>query len=268
MAEHRLTAPTSRWFSHFFLLRELVRRDFAGRYAGSRLGFLWSFAQPAWQLLLFSFVFSTVLRVTPVGAHTDRFWIFLFCGLLPWIGVQEGIMRGSTAITDNANLVKKLRFPSEILVLTVTLTAFVHQCIAGTVFLGVLAAVGELSWATLPWLLPAVVLQLALTFGLSLLLAALQVFLRDLAQVLGMALAAWFYLTPIVYPVAAVPLPYRRWIELNPLTGLVELYRRALLGGGGESIPGVPVLAVTALLLLVTGAAVFRRLRANFADEI
>lgn len=254
--------------SRLFLLRELVRRDFASRYAGSWLGFLWSFVQPAWQLLLFSFVFSTVLRVAPTGAHTDRFWIFLFCGLLPWIGIQEGLMRGSTAVTDNANVVKKLRVPSEILVVTVTVTALMHQAIAAAVFLVLLAGLRELSWATLPLLIPALVFQLALTLGLGMLLAALQVFFRDLAQLLGMGLAAWFYLTPIVYPVAAVPFPYRRWIQLNPLTGLVELYRGALLGGGEATAASIALLAAVAFALLGAGWVVFRRLRPAFVDEI
>src|SRR5215467_11379246 len=102
---------------YFFLLRELVKRDFQGRYAGSVLGFVWSFVQPLWMLLLFTFVFSTVMQVRLVGTRTQHFSVFLFSGLLPWLAVQEGVMRSSTAVTDNASLVKKLRFPAEILIL-------------------------------------------------------------------------------------------------------------------------------------------------------
>jgi homopolymeric O-antigen transport system permease protein len=255
--------------TRLFLLRELVKRDFQSRYAGSWLGVLWPFVQPAWQLLLFSFVFSTVLRISPTGAHTDRFWVFLFSGLLPWLGVQEGLTRGSTAITENANFVKKLQFPSEIIVCAAVITAFVHQLIAGTVFLALLIALRELSWRTLPWLLLAALLQLELTFGLALLLAALQVYFRDLAQIVGMVLAGWFYLTPIVYPLAIVPPSFRRWIELNPLTGLVELYRRALLGGDGTATGAqLAALAIFATALLAGGWWIFHRLRQGFADEL
>jgi hypothetical protein len=130
---------------HLFLLRELVKRDFKGRYAGSVLGFFWSFVQPLWLLLLFSFVFATVMRISPVGERTDNFGVFLFCGLLPWMAIHEAVLRGSTAITDNAELVKKLRFPSQILVLAVALAAFLHELIALAVFVVVLAALGELS---------------------------------------------------------------------------------------------------------------------------
>jgi lipopolysaccharide transport system permease protein len=255
------------FFAHLFLLRELVRRDFQGRYAGSLLGFLWSFVQPLWQLLLFSFVFSTVMRVSPAGERTERFWVFLFCGLLPWMAVHEGVLRGTAAITDNANLVKKLRFPAEILVATAVVAALLHEAIAALVFVGTLVAVGELSTTGLGWLLVALPLQLALTLGLGLLLAAVQVFFRDTAQVLGMVLTGWFYFTPIVYPLALVPERLQPWLALNPLTGLVTLYRAAFLGG---PIPGrgVIALAITALLLLGAGWALFRRLRGGFADEL
>jgi lipopolysaccharide transport system permease protein len=253
---------------HFFLLRELVRRDFQGRYAGSLLGFVWSFVQPLWMLLLFTFVFSTVMKISVTGSRTSHFAIFLFCGLLPWMALQEGVLRASTAITDNASLVKKLRFPAEILVLAVVLAALLHEAIAVLIFLGVLAGVGELSWGGLPLLLVAVPLQLALTLGLGLLLGSLHVFFRDTAQVIGMVFTGWFYLTPIVYPASLVPPRFRAWIELNPLTSLVELYRQAFLGGRPAIVPGTGALALAAGVLLCAGFLLFGRLKAAFVDEI
>jgi ABC-type polysaccharide/polyol phosphate export permease len=253
---------------YLFLLRELVKRDFQGRYAGSLLGFVWSMVQPLWLLLLFTFVFSTVMKTTPLGVRTGHFGVFLFSGLLPWLAVQEGVLRASTAITDNASLVKKLRFPSEILVLAVVLAALLHEAIAALVFLVVLAWVGELSWAGLPLLLLAVPLQIALTLGLGLLLSPVHVFFRDTAQLIGMVLTAWFYLTPIVYPLALVPDGFRRWLALNPLTPLVGLYRQAFLGGGLEGVPGTGFLALAAAVLLSAGFWLFARLKPTFADEI
>jgi ABC-type polysaccharide/polyol phosphate export permease len=255
-------------FARSFLLRELVRRDFQGRYAGSLLGFVWSFVQPLWQLLLFSFVFSVVLRVSPVGERTERFWVFLFCGLLPWLAVQEGLQRGATAVTENANLVKKLRFPAEVLVASVTVGALLHEAIAAAVFLAVLALVGELALGGLPWLLLALPLQVALTWGLGLALAAVNVVFRDTAQIVGMALAAWFYLTPIVYPLALVPPAFQPWIKANPLTGLVELYRAALLGERPPDAAALAVLAASALVALAAGLWVFRGLAPAFPDEL
>jgi ABC-type polysaccharide/polyol phosphate export permease len=255
-------------FARTFLLRELVRRDFRGRYAGSLLGFAWSFVQPLWQLFLFSFVFSTVLKVSPVGERTDRFWVFLLAGLLPWLAIQEGVLRGATAVTDNANLVKKLRFPAEVLVLSAVIGALLHEAIAAAVFLAVLASLGELTPAGLPWLLVAVPLQLALTCGLALLLAGINVFFRDAAQILGMALTGWFYLTPIVFPEALVPARLQGFVVANPLTGLVRLYRAALIGGEPPGAVALTVVAVSAVVLLGAGLWVFRRLQPGFVDEI
>jgi lipopolysaccharide transport system permease protein len=252
----------------FFLLSELVRRDFQARYAGSALGFVWSFAQPLWQLLLFTFVFSVILRVPLIGQRTDSFALFLFCGLLPFMAVSEGVTRAATAITDNATLVKKLRFPVALLVVTVIATALLHEGIALALFLAVLAVLGEGSPASLGWLAVALPLQVALTVGLGLLLAALHVFLRDIAQALGLVFSAWFYLTPIVYPLSRVPEPIRGWIELNPLTALVDLYRSALLGGMPAATRGIPALVVTATLIFALGLVTFRRLRPSFADEL
>jgi lipopolysaccharide transport system permease protein len=255
---------------HLFLLRELVKRDFQGRYAGSMLGFAWSFVQPLWLLLLFTFVFSTVLkiRVVDAGNPGGHFAAFLFSGLLPWIAIQEGVLRSSTSITDNSVLVKKLRFPAEILVVGVVLAALLHEAIAAVVFLVVLAAIGDLAWGGLPMLLLALPLQILFTLGLGLLLSAVQVFFRDTAQLLTMLFAGWFYLTPIVYSLASVPARLRPWIELNPLTPLVELYRQAFLRGHLALVPGTGALAVSAAVLLFAGFWLFRRLKVAFVDEI
>lgn len=253
---------------HLFLLKELVKRDFQGRYAGSALGFFWSFVHPLWLLVLYSFVFGAVLEVAPGGqARTESFALFLFAGLLPWTAIHEGILRGTTAITDNSQLVKKLAFPSELLVVAVVAAALLHEAIALAVFAVVLAAMGHLAPASLGWLLLAVPIQAALTLGIGLLLASVNVFFRDVAQVLGLLLNGWFFLTPIVYPLEWVPAAIRPVIEANPLTALVAVYRRALIGGEVRGDLLLVLIAVSALVL-AGGLWMFRRLRATFVDEI
>lgn len=252
----------------WFLLRELVRRDFQGRYAGSVLGFVWSFVQPLFLLGLYYFVFATVLKIPLYGERTENFALFLFAGLLPWMAFQEGVSRGTTAVTDNAVLVKKLTFPSEILVLAVALAALLHEGIAAVVFLVAVALLGQLDPVSLPWLAVALPLQMALTLGLGFLLASLNVLFRDISQILGMMLMAWFFLTPIVYPMTLVPEWLQPWIAANPITVLVSLYRLAFFGG-----EPVPVWQLGGLGLLSAGAcfgglALFRRLKPTFVDEI
>jgi lipopolysaccharide transport system permease protein len=251
-----------------FLLRELVARDLRGRYAGSLLGFLWAFVHPLWQLALFSFVFAYVLRVPLVGERTASFPLFLFAGLLPWLGVQEGVQRATTVVAENANLVKKLRFPSQLLVLAVVLGSFAHQSVALGVFALLQGVRGALAWGSLPWLALAIAAQLALAFGLGLAASAAQVYFRDVAQIVGIALSAWFYVTPIVYPIGVVPEPLRELLLYNPLAVVVGLYRTALLGSAPPPVVPLLALAGVAAGALAGGLAVFRRLRPGFADEL
>ncbi len=254
--------------NHIFLLKELVQRDFQGRYAGSLLGFLWPFVLPLWQLLLFSFVFSTVLKIPLTGERTDSFALFLFCGLLPWMAINEAITRSATAITDNANLVKNVNFQPEILLVSITLGALLQEGVALAVLLVVLTALGKLSLASLPILAIALPLQIALTLGLGMLMCCIHTLFRDTVQLLTMGMMGWFYLTPVVYPRGLVPPRFQDWIQWNPLTTLVDLYRHALLAGDGDQFRGIGQLAVVALGLLLAGGWLFRRLKHSFADEV
>lgn len=258
--------------NQYFLLKELVQRDFQSRYAGSLLGFLWPFLQPLWQLVLFSFVFSTVLKLPLTGERTESFALFLFCGLLPWMAINEGITRSTTAITDNANLVKNVNFQPEVLVVSIALGALLQEGVALAVFLVILAVLGKLSFGTLPLLAIALPLQIALTLGLGMLLCCVHTLFRDTAQLLALGMMGWFYLTPIVYPRSLIPPRYQDWIQWNPLTILVDLYRQALLGGEAVAwttlAQGVAQLAAVALALLLAGGWLFRRLKRGFADEV
>lgn len=254
--------------SRYFLLKELVRRDLQSRYVGSVLGFFWSFAQPLWQLVLFTLVFSVFLSFRLKGEVTENFGIFLFAGLLPWMAIQEGVSRGATAIVDNGSIVKKARLPLEVLILSPMTGALVHQAIAGLLFVVILIATGDLAWQGMPLLLLALPLQLALTLGLGLLLSAAHTFFRDTAQLLNMFMQGWFYFTPIVYPISMVGGRARTALEWNPLTPLVAIYRQALLGGELIWIEGTWRLAGFSVVLLVLGMWTFGRTKKLFVDEV
>lgn len=253
---------------HLYLLRELVRRDLTSRYRGSLLGFLWAFLHPVWQLVLYSVVFSLFLRIPLVGEKTQSFPAFLFAGLVPWLAFAEGVTRATTSILEHAALVKKLRFPSELLVLSTVLSTFCHQLVALAVFAAWQGFCGALAWERSIWLLVGLIAALALSIGCGLIGAALQVFFRDVAQAVGIVLGAWFYLTPIVYPPALLPEPLRPWLEANPAATIVALFRTTLLGNDppqGGALLGLIVVAAAALGL---GLLVFARLRSKFADEL
>lgn len=251
-----------------FLLRELVLRDLKVRYAGSLFGFLWAFVNPLWQLGLYSIVFSAILRMPLIGEGTQSYSAFLFAGLLPWMAFSEGLQRGTLAIVENAHLVKKLRFPSEILVLAVTISALVHAAIAFGVFFTLRLTVGGLAWGQMPLFVAGFVFQIAVTLGFALLLAAAYVYMRDIVHGLGLVLSALFYLTPIVYPVALVPERFRWAVEANPLSTVVSLYRAFLLGSQPPSTAALVTLATLATVILLVGGLSFRRLAGGFSDEL
>lgn len=251
-----------------YLLRELVRRDLTSRYRGSLLGFLWAFVHPLWQLALYTLVFSWILRIPLSGEGTASFPAFLFAGLLPWLGFSEGLMRSATAVVDQGNLVRKHRFPSELLVVSVALSAVCHQLAALALFAVWQGFCGGLQPAQSVWLVPGLIVQFAITLGLGWATASAQVFFRDVAQIAGVALSAGFYLTPIVYPLSLVPEAMRSWVLFNPLATVVAAFRAALVGGRPPTSGAWLTAAIVATLVAVAGWSLFRRLRSSFADEL
>jgi lipopolysaccharide transport system permease protein len=253
---------------HGFLLKELVRRDLQSRYRGSLFGFLWAFVHPLWQLALLWVVFSVILRVPLTGERTASFPVFLFSGLVPWLGFAESLLRSATVVVEHSGLVRKLRFPSELLVVSSVASALVHQFVALGIFAVWQGVAGEPAWARLPWLLFGLAAQIGLALGIGWAASAMQVFFRDVAQALGIVLQAWFYLTPIVYPLSLIPERLRPWMALNPMATVVQSFRTVLLGGPPPTAGAAAALAGTALVTLALGWALFRRLRPAFADEL
>ena len=189
----RKMSPQARSLSSkAFLLKEMVVRDVRARYSGSSLGLLWAFALPVLWMVLYTVVFSLVLRV-PVEAGFSSFPEFLLPALLPWMAVQEGISRSASSLVDNASMVKKTVFPVETLVLSVVLAAVVNELVALAVFAVYVAALGHLQPVWLLLLIPAVLLQTLLAFGIGCIAATMTAFLRDTVHAIGIVLTVLFY---------------------------------------------------------------------------
>ena len=251
--------------SKVFLLKEMVVRDVRARYAGSGLGIVWAFALPILWMLLYTGVFSLVLKV-PVEAGFASFPEFLMAALLPWMAVSEGISRSATCLIDNAAMVKKTVFPLELLVLSVVFAAVVNEVIALAIYAVYVALIGHLS---LPWLLllvPALAFQILLTFGLGCIAAAATAFLRDAAHAVNIVLTVGFYATPIVYPVSLVPPRLSPLFEANPMAHLVELFRRAFTLHASPSPSSLAYLATICIAAAGLGGLLFSRTRPHFAD--
>ena len=250
-----------------FLLKEMVARDIRARYAGSALGLLWAFLHPILWMVLYTAVFSVVLRV-PVERGFSTFPEFLMAGLLPWMAINEGIARSSSALTDNAVVVKKAVFPLETLVLSVVLAAVVNQLVAFFVFAVYVFFLGHFSAAWILLLLPALMLQILLTYGIGCFAATITAFVRDAGQAIGILLTVVFFATPIVYPTSLVPERYRQFIEANPIAHLVAWYRSAFTLHTAPDPASILYLAAFSSLAAFGGASLFARARPHFADLI
>lgn len=251
------------------LIWALARRELGARYRGSLLGLVWPLVTPLVMIAIYTFIFAEFFGVR-FGRSISPwdYALYLFCGLLPWMMFQESVQLSVNTIVAHSNLVKKVVFPIETLPVAQTLTGVAHQ-LFGTVALliAVLAIRGQLH-ITLVWLPLLLMLQSIMVLGAAWFVAATGVFLRDTAQVIGLVLTTWMYLTPIIYPEAIVPERYRGLINLNPWSGLIRSYRRIMLEGVAPLGMDLAYFAVFALVCFVCGYWWFARTRKDFADVV
>ncbi|PLZ34374.1 ABC transporter permease [Fischerella thermalis WC442] len=261
------------WWAKFDLLRALVRRDLEARYKGSILGNLWPLLNQLSQLLIYTYVFSIVLKVKlslkGVPENNFTFGLWLFAGLLPWIAFSSGLIQAANSVVAQPNLVKKVVFPLALLPLVPTLSTFIESSfglMALIFFVAVSTHTLHLTLALLPliWLT-----QLLLTAGLGYFMAGLTVFLRDIPQTLGVILNIWLYLTPILYPAKAIPEEWRNLVFwLNPMTAIAEVYRDLVLVGEVKHWGEWGVTTVISAIVFCIGFSVYKRLRPAFADVL
>ena len=256
-------------YKHRALIKNFVKRDLLARYKGSAMGVLWSVVHPFVMLLLYTMVFSTILRVRVGPAEgTSIFAIYVFCGMLPWNAFQEGMSRSAGVILEHANLIKRTIFPAEVLPVYVVASGLVNELIGlGILMAAVLLTAKTLSPAII-WLPVILLLQGAFTLGLAWIMAALNVFLRDVGQILGMVLTFWMFLTPIFYPASLVPRSLEWILVVNPMVWLVEAYRSVILRGESPSLGTFLALAICSAAAFVGGRLLFQRLQGAFADVI
>lgn len=262
-----------RWWAKLDLLRSLVQRDLESRYKGSVLGNFWPLLNQLAQLLIYTYVFSVVLRVKvnlrDLPDNNLTFGLWLFAGLLPWTAFIGGLLPAASSVISQQNLVKKVVFPLALLPLVPICSAFVESSLGLMVLILLVAIMTQSVYATL-WLLPLVwIPQLLLTAGLGYLAAGLTVFLRDVPQTMGLLLNVWFYATPIIYPASMIPERWRGWIFwLNPMTAIAEVYRDLVLVGQVRHWGELAVATAVSLVIFYLGLKVYQRLRPAFADVL
>jgi ABC-type polysaccharide/polyol phosphate export permease len=255
------------------LIFQLVKRDFQQRYVGSVAGWLWGLIHPLVLLGIYTFIFSWCLKSTlGAGEVTQSYPLWLFSGMLPWLLFSETVQRSSGSLVEQANLITKTMFPSEIVPVSIFLSSLVSHLMAVGLFV-VVVAIREQHLSPAIVLLPfGMVLLGLLGVGIGWVAASLQVYLRDTAQVVTVVMTLWFWITPImITEVTFRKAPFPRGVELvlaaNPLVYIVRVYRGMLLG---SAIPwgDLGFAAAFAVGAFVLGGLFFRHMKRGFADVL
>ena len=253
------------------LLLDLAWRDLRSRYKGSVLGFAWHFVIPLSQLVVFWILFGVLFGVRPRTESGEQpYTIFLFVGLLPWTFFTNAVTAGAASIVANAGIVKKVRLPLSLLPASAVLSAAVNFLLTLVVLAVVLAVFGPRHPDGVIYLPALVLVQLAMSLGLAYLLAALNVFFRDVQHILAVLLMAWYFLTPILFPVSIVAdrPDQQALLYLNPMTAVIVGYQRALLDGLPPEWGALLWSAAFALGALAAGLLYFDRAKDDFEGAL
>lgn len=251
-------------YANLHLLRELIKRDFNARFTGSAFGVTWAVLQPLSFVVLYWFVFTFMIPGGRAGGSGDSYIYFLIAGLIPWLGLNEGLIRSTTVIVENAPIVRRLPLKGELLVIVPNASALIFECVGLVIFLAFM--IGRGGSVRFLWLLPvALMLQFALQLGIGFVLAASYVFFRDLTQAIGFVLSIVFYLSPILYPVGG---RFEKFFFWNPLTALLGLFRSALLAAPLPDGASIVFLLVAVSAVFIMGLLFFRRAQPTLVDLI
>ena len=241
----------------------LVRREIRGRYKGSILGFFWTFLNPLLQFIVYAVVFSTIMRM-----DIDQFYIYLFVAFVPWFFVATSIPQGAVCIHTQSNLIQKIYFPRMVLPISTVISAFVNMILSEIVVFIVLIISGfGMSYHIIA--LPVVwFIQFLLVLGIVLIVSSLTVYIRDLAHILDIIVMIWFYATPIVYPPEMLPQSFVWLIQMNPMYGIIDSYRKILYYKCWPDFSTMVLACVLGIITILLGGIIFQRLQRGFAEEL
>lgn len=254
------------------LIMQMAKREVAGRYKGSAMGLAWSFFNPIFMLVVYTFVFSEIFKSRWGGIGGDgsktEYAVVLFVGLIMLNLFSEVVTRAPNLILANVNYVKKVVFPIEILPVVVMSAALFHSMISLVVLLAAFTLFnGYLHWTVI--FLPCVLLPLVvLTTGIGWMLASLGVFLRDVGQSVVIVVSVLTFLSPVFYPVTAVPERFRPFMLANPLTFIIEQAREVLIFGHAPDWLGLGLYSLAAAAIAWAGYVWFQKTRKGFADVL
>lgn len=242
----------------------LVRKDLRGRYKGSVLGFLWTFINPLLQLVVYTLVFSVIMK-----NNIEKYYIYLFVGLVPWIFFSTSVTGGASSILTSKDLVKKIYFPREVLPISVVTSGFVNMLFCFIIIFAALFISGIGVRPVVLLYLPIImIVEYLLALGFALLSSALTVYFRDLEYILGIITMAWMYVTPVMYSVEAVPQELHWLLDINPMTPIIIAYRDILYYKQAPQLETLLQALIVGVLFCIIGHFVFNKLQKGFVEEM
>ena len=257
--------PLRELLQYSYLILSFARRDVRARYKQTALGAAWAVLQPLSLMIVFTLVFDRVARIP---THGTPYPLFSYSALIFWSFFSSTMSQGTLAMTANSNLVRKIYFPRETLLLAVMLSSAVDLAVA-CVMLSVLLVIYKwaISWMVL-WVPVLLALQVLFTFALICLTSAVHVYFRDIGHALTLGLQLWMFATPVAYPMSVVPEHLRPFYLLNPMAPIIDGYRRAILDGQPPDVARLGWVLVVVTILLTLTYAGFKRAERTFADVI
>jgi len=254
---------------HRAFIASLVRREFQLRSSRALWGNAWLVLEPATQIVIYTLIFGRLLGARLPGVQNDlAYGLYLCAGLITWSYFAELVTRSQTLFLDHADLLKTVSFPRSSLPVALLVAATVNFLILAGLFALVLLATGNWPGAVVLAALPLLALQSAMGLGLGLLTGTLNVFFRDVGKAVGVGMQFWFWLTPIVYPVAILPEGVRRALDHNPMLPIISGYHGIVLEGRAPDWPALGWPLALAALVMAAAWATFRRLSSDLLDEL
>jgi ABC-type polysaccharide/polyol phosphate export permease len=250
---------------HWDLVLSFARRDLRAKYKQTFFGVAWAVLQPLALMIVFTLVFSVFAQIKSEGAPYP---VFAYSALIFWTFFAACLSQGTSAMTANASLVRKIWFPRETLLLAVIISASIDLCVASMVLVGLYIYYGVPLHATVAWVPALLALQIVFTLSVILVTSAVQVRFRDVGHAMPLLVQLWMFISPVAYPLESVPERLRFLYLLNPMAGLIDGYRRVLLHGRQPDFGHLAISAAVSLVLICLAYLLFKRAERTFADVI
>ena len=246
-----------------------VRNDLISRFSRSKLGGLWAILNPLSQVLIYALILSNVLAAKLPGVDSQyAYAIYLMAGLLGWTLFNEIVGRCLNIFIEHGNLIKKMSFPRVALPAIAVGSCLINNLFLFISMLGIFALLGHQFNMAMLWLIPLTLVVIVFSLGIGLILGVMNVFLRDIGQVIPIILQMLFWFTPIVYPVTIIPEVYRHWLNLNPMYPIIDAYQQILVYGNSPQWEGVLTILAVGIILSIVGLFMFRRSSAEMVDAL